>query len=34
MHKIHKKKGSKFIKLKKAYEKYQVDLVEISKELY
>ena len=35
MHKIHKKKWAvKFIRSKKAYERYQVDLVEISKELY
>ena len=35
MHKIQKKKRVvKFIRSKKAYERYQVDLVEISKELY
>ena len=33
MHKIHQKKVIKFIRSKKAYERYQVDLVEISKEL-
>ena len=34
MHKIHMKKLVKFIWLKRAYERYQVDLVEISKKIY
>ena len=33
MHKIHKKKEVKFIRSKTQYERYQVDLVEFSKEL-